>query len=175
MPTQALLCDRDGTLVVDVPYNNDPEQLVPMVGVVGALARARRAAVRTGVVTNQSGVAKGIVSPAELEALHARLDALLGPFDVICACPHDETEGCTCRKPQPGLVLQAAETLGVPASACVVIGDTIADVEAADAAGALGILVPNVRTEAREVRAAPLVAWSFAEAVACALSPERWR
>jgi len=72
-------------------------------------------------------------------------------------------------------VLEAAETLDVPPSACVVIGDTIADVEAAHAAGALGILVPNVRTEAREVRAAPLVAWSFAEAVACALDPERWR
>src|SRR4051794_2806165 len=146
-----------------------------MVGVVGALARVRRAAVRTGVVTNQSGVAKGIVSPAELDAVHVRLNALLGPFDVICACLHDEADGCTCRKPQPGLVLEAAATLGVPPSACAVIGDTIGDVEAARAAGALGIFVANIRTEPREVRAAPLVAWSFAEAVACALSPERWR
>ena len=101
---------------------------------------------RLGVVTNQSGVARGLFSREQLRAVHARLCELLGPFDVIVACPHDDEDGCTCRKPRPGMVRLAADLLDVDPSACVMIGDTGADVAAANGAGAVGVMVPNDRT-----------------------------
>jgi histidinol-phosphate phosphatase family protein len=162
---EALLCDRDGTLIEDVPYNGDPSRVVPLPGVSEGLARARRRGLRSAVVTNQSGVAKGIFGARDLEAVHERLDVLLGPFDAICACIHDDEDGCTCRKPRPGLILAAAARIGVDVDACVVIGDTAADVEAAHRAGALGILVPNLRTRPEEIASASIVARTFVDAV----------
>lgn len=164
MSVQALLCDRDGTLIEDVPYNGDPSLIVPLPGVAEALGRARRHGLRCAVVTNQSGVAKGLFDVSDLEAMHQRLDRLLGPFDAICACIHDDEDGCRCRKPEPGLILAAALALGVDVDSCVVVGDTFADVEAARRAGALGILVPNSRTR-REELAEAVVAATFVEAV----------
>jgi D-glycero-D-manno-heptose 1,7-bisphosphate phosphatase len=162
---RALLCDRDGTLIEDVPYNGDPARIMPLDGVAAALDRARQRGLKIGVVTNQSGVAKGLFDHTDLEAMHARLETLLGPFDVICTCPHDEDAGCSCRKPAPGLILQAAAHLGVPAPRCAVLGDTFADVEAARRAGAVGVLVPNEHTRPEEISGAELVARSFGEAV----------
>jgi histidinol-phosphate phosphatase family protein len=137
----ALLLDRDGTLTVDVPYNHDPALVRLVPDAADALARARRQGLRLGLVTNQSGVAKGLITGADLAAVHARLEELAGPFDVIVVCPHDAADGCGCRKPQPGLVLAAADALGVEPAACVVVGDAPSDVEAARRAGAHGILV----------------------------------
>jgi histidinol-phosphate phosphatase family protein len=165
----ALLCDKDGTLVVDVPYNGRPDEVRPLPGVSAALARARSAGLRTAVVTNQSGVARGLLTQAELAAVLSRCDELLGPFDAVLACTHGETAGCPCRKPAPGMVLAAAAVLDVAVGACVVIGDTAADVEAAGRAGAIGILVPNARTLPHEVTAAAVVARDFAHAVELAL------
>jgi histidinol-phosphate phosphatase family protein len=140
-PVLALLCDRDGTLVDDVPYNAEPRALRLRAGVADALGRARAAGLRIGIVTNQSGVARGRIRPDELAAVHARLVELLGPIDVIASCPHHPDAGCSCRKPEPGLVLDAAAALGVAPTSCVVIGDRVHDVIAADRAGACGILV----------------------------------
>ncbi len=162
---KALLCDRDGTLVADVPYNNDPDRVQPLPGVRAALELARRCGLRIAVVTNQSGVGSGRITPAQLRAVHRRLGELLGPFDTILACPHEPGDGCGCRKPRPGLITQAAARLGVDPSACVVIGDTGSDVMAATRAGAWPILVPNGRTRREEIDAAPIVASSFAAAV----------
>jgi D-glycero-D-manno-heptose 1,7-bisphosphate phosphatase len=162
---EAILCDRDGTLVVDVPYNDDPALVQPLPGVADALAAARRAGMRTAIVTNQSGIARGLITPERLDAVHGRIDELLGPFDAIVHCPHDDDDGCSCRKPMPGLVERAADLLGVPTSACVVIGDTRADVSAAYGAGAIGMLVPNERTLPLEVRGVAHVHGDFADAV----------
>jgi D-glycero-D-manno-heptose 1,7-bisphosphate phosphatase len=162
---RALLCDRDGTLIEDVPYNADPSLVVPLPGVPEGLARARRHGLRSAVVTNQSGVAKGFFGTRDMEAVHQRLDVLLGPFDAICACIHDDEDGCACRKPQPGLILAAAAAIGVDVGSCAVVGDTAADVEAAHRAGALGILIPNGRTRPEEIAAAPIVAPTFVDAV----------
>jgi D-glycero-D-manno-heptose 1,7-bisphosphate phosphatase len=170
MPVRALLCDRDGTLIVDVPYNSDPDLMEPMPGVVRELARARAHGLKVGVVTNQSGLAMGLFDHQQLSRMHERLEALVGPLDVIRACPHEAAASCACRKPRPGLVLAAAEDLGFAPSECAVVGDTWADVEAARRAGAFGILVPNARTRAEEVGAAHAVAWSFADAVERVLS-----
>jgi len=168
-PPAAILFDRDGTLVTDVPYNRDPDAVRPMPGAAAALARVRRAGVRTGIVTNQSGVARGLVTPAELAAVNRRVEELLGPFDVWEICPHGEADGCPCRKPRPGLILRAARRLGVAARDCVVIGDIGRDVEAAARAGARGILVPTPVTLPEEIAAAPETAPDLLTAVACAL------
>ena len=155
---RAVLFDRDGTLAVDVPYNGDPERVVPMPGAASALERLRAAGIPTAVVSNQSGVARGLLAPREVEAVNARLDALLGPLGPVEWCPHGPGDGCGCRKPAPGLVLRAAARLGVDPRRCAVVGDIGADVEAARAAGARGILVPTARTRRKEVEAAEEVA-----------------
>lgn len=168
-PPAAVLFDRDGTLVADVPYNRDPDAVRPMPTAAAALDRVRRAGLPIAVVTNQSGVARGLITPAELAAVNRRVEELLGPFDAWEICPHGEADGCRCRKPRPGLVLRAARRLGVAPRACVVIGDIGRDVEAAARAGARGILVPTPVTRAAEVAAAPEIAPDLLSAVALAL------
>ncbi|MCJ1714881.1 HAD-IIIA family hydrolase [Microbacterium sp. M1A1_1b] len=164
-----LLFDRDDTLVVDVPYNADPHQVVPLPGARRAVDRARAAGLPVGVVTNQSVIARGGATRSQVDATNARVDDLVGPFDVWCVCPHGPDDDCACRKPRPGLVLEAAARLGVPAEHLVVIGDIGADVGAARAAGAQAILVPTPRTRPEEVAAADTVADTIEAAVALAL------
>ncbi|HWH01757.1 MAG TPA: HAD-IIIA family hydrolase, partial [Pilimelia sp.] len=160
-----MLFDRDGTLVRDVPYNGDPALVEPMPGARAALDRLRAAGLRLGVVTNQSGLAKGRFTAADLARVHARIEELLGPFDTWQVCPHDDGDGCRCRKPAPGLVRAAAAALGTTPARCVVVGDIGRDMAAAGAAGAAGILVPTEVTLAGEVAAAPQVAGDLSGAV----------
>lgn len=161
----AVLVDRDGTLVVDEPYNGDPERVVAMPGARAALQRLRAAGIPLAVVSNQSGIGRGLLSAEEVDAVNRRVDALLGPFDHWAVCPHAPTAGCACRKPAPGLVLDAAAVLGVDPADCALIGDIGADVDAARAAGARGVLVPTPRTRIDEVEAATQVAPDLAAAV----------
>jgi histidinol-phosphate phosphatase family protein len=170
-PPAAVLFDRDGTLVADVPYNGDPAKVVAMPGAREALARLRRAGVATAVVSNQSGVARGRLTPEQVEAVNRRVEELLGPLGPFLVCPHGPDDGCRCRKPAPGLVEAAAAALGVETGDCVVIGDIGADVEAARAAGARGVLVPTAVTRPEEVTAAPEVAPDLTAAVDLLLGP----
>jgi HAD superfamily hydrolase (TIGR01662 family) len=163
---EAVLLDQDGTLVVDGPYNGDPERVVPIDGARGALDRLREAGVPLGVISNQSGVARGLLT-AE------RVDELLGPLRAWAYCPHGPDESCSCRKPAPGLVKRAAAQLGTDPSRCVVIGDISSDVEAARAAGARSILVPTPRTRQEEIDAAPEVATDLGAAVDLLLGEDR--
>jgi HAD superfamily hydrolase (TIGR01662 family) len=149
-----VLFDRDGTLVHDFPYNGDPEWVRPVDGAREALDRLRARGVRVGVVSNQSGVARGIITRAQVDACMDRLSKLLGPFDTVQVCPHGPEDGCSCRKPAPGMVKAACAELDVDPARCVVIGDIAADVDAATAAGAVGILVPTPLTRREEVAAA---------------------
>jgi len=162
---RAILFDRDGTLIVDVPYNGDPARVEPVPGAAAALARVRAAGVLVGVVSNQSGIARGQLTPAQVEAVNLRVEALLGPLGPFEFCPHGPEDGCDCRKPAPGLVLRAAARLGVDPRQCAVVGDIGADIEAARAAGARGVLVPTPRTRPQEVVAAPELAFDLAGAV----------
>ncbi|EHR49812.1 haloacid dehalogenase superfamily protein, subfamily IA, variant 3 with third motif having DD or ED [Saccharomonospora marina XMU15] len=148
---KAVLFDRDDTLIEDVPYLGDPEKVRPMPGAEQALDLLRRAGVLVGVVSNQSGVARGHITREELRAVNERVDELLGPFHAWQVCPHAPDDGCVCRKPKPGLVLRAAGALGVRPRRCVVIGDIGADVAAAAAAGAQAVLVPTARTMPGEI------------------------
>lgn len=165
----AVLFDRDGTLVDDVPYNRDPRKVSPVPDALEALGRLRASGVRTGVVTNQSGVGRGLMGSVDVYRVNRRVDDLLGPFDVWRVCPHHPEQGCRCRKPRPGLVLSACRALGVAPADVVVIGDIGSDMEAARRAGARGILVPTPVTLPEEVEAAPAVAPDLLSAVLLAL------
>jgi histidinol-phosphate phosphatase family protein len=169
----AVLLDRDGTLIVDVPYNGDPDQVVPMPGARAALDRLRDAGLALAVISNQSGVARGLITAGDIDRVATRVEDLLGPLGVWMVCPHGPEDGCRCRKPAPGLVLQAAERLGVAPADCVVIGDIGADVEAARAAGARAILVPTEVTRREDVDAAPEVAGDLQRAVDLVLGRSR--
>jgi histidinol-phosphate phosphatase family protein len=157
-PPDLVLLDRDGTLVRDVPYNADPALVDPMPGVKEALDRLRSAGTRLGVVTNQSGVARGLLTRTDVERVNDRVEQDLGPFDVWQVCPHGPDDGCGCRKPSPGMVTAACAELGVDVHRCVVVGDIGPDVAAAEAAGATGILVPGPQTRPAEVTGSCIVA-----------------
>jgi len=166
----AILLDRDDTLVRDVPYNGDPAKVEPMPGAREALRRLRATGIPTAVVSNQSGIGRGLLTRAQVDAVNAKIDELLGPLGPWLCCPHAPSAGCDCRKPAPGLIRQAAERLGVAPERCVVIGDVGADVEAARAAGARAVIVPTPRTWPEEVAAAPAAAPDLASAIELALA-----
>jgi len=137
--------DRDGTLNFDPGYLNRPEQLRLLPGVGPAVARLNRAGFKTVVLSNQSGVARGLITQDQLEAIHQRLRELLAEdgawLDGIFICPHHPDEGCICRKPAPGLVHRALQELGVFPGNAIVIGDKATDVELARNVGALAVFV----------------------------------
>jgi histidinol-phosphate phosphatase family protein len=150
----AVLFDRDGTLVVDVPYNGDPDLVQPVAGARAALDRLRAAGVPTALVSNQSGIARGLLTRTQVDAVNARLAELVGPLGPVFVCEHGPDDGCGCRKPAPGMVLAAAGALGVDPADCALVGDIGADVGAATAAGARAVLVPTPVTRVEEVDAA---------------------
>jgi D-glycero-D-manno-heptose 1,7-bisphosphate phosphatase len=172
-PPRAVLFDRDGTLVVDVPYCADPALVTPVPAARTALGLLRGAGVPVGVVTNQSGIARRLLRREQVDAVNRRVDDLLGPFDTWQLCPHGPDDGCACRKPQPGMVLAAAEQLGVAPADVAVIGDIGADVGAAQAAGARSVLVPTAVTLPEEIAAALVVRPDLLAAVRHLLDDER--
>jgi len=148
---RAVLFDRDGTLIKNVPYLADPGRVRPMPGARRILNQLRRQGVAVGVVSNQSGVARGLINADELARVNDRVESLLGPFDTWQVCPHAPDAGCSCRKPEPGLVTAAAAELELAPHECLMIGDIGSDVEAALAAGARAVLVPTRHTKAGEI------------------------
>jgi histidinol-phosphate phosphatase family protein len=170
---RAVLLDRDGTLVIDVPYNGDPSRVSIVPGAREAVARLRAAGMPLAVVSNQSGVARGLITSAQVAAVNGRVEELVGPLGPWFVCVHGPDDACGCRKPAPGMVLAAAAALGVRPENCVLIGDTGADVDAARAAGARAVLVPNAVTRAEEIARAPEVAADLHEAVSRVLGDAR--
>ena len=162
---KAVLFDRDGTLIVDRHYLCDPAGVTPMPGARAAVARLRAAGLGVGVVTNQSGIGRGLMDRDRVDAVNREVDRVIGPFDTWAVCPHHPDAGCDCRKPAPGLVSAAAADLGVAACDVGVVGDIAADLEAARAAGARAVLVPTRRTRPEEIRAAYQVAPDLLTAV----------
>jgi histidinol-phosphate phosphatase family protein len=173
-PIAAVLFDRDHTLTVDEPpYNGDPERVIVYPGAREAVARVRAAGLPVGVVTNQAGIGLGRLTHEQVQAVNARVEELIGPFDTWQYCPHAPVEECSCRKPAPGMVLRAADALGVDPQLCVVIGDTVMDVGAAETAGGIGILVRTDRTLESDIRRCALVADDIGQAVDWVLAQPR--
>lgn len=165
----AVLFDRDGTLITDVPYNGDPERVRPMPGARDVLRVLRAHGVRTGVVSNQSGIGRGLLTRAQVDAVNAEVEARLGRFGTWQVCPHHPDDGCECRKPAPTMILRACAALGARPERTYFIGDIEADVKAALAAGATPILVPTPATLPDEVDRAPHTAPDLRSAVAMVL------
>ena len=136
-----MLFDRDETIVLDEPFNGDPAKVVPAPNARALLDRLRAAGLPLAVVSNQSGVGRGYITLAQVGAVNARVDELLGPFAGFFVCPHAPEDGCACRKPKPQLILDAARAIGVDPACCVVVGDRESDVEAARNAGAYPIRI----------------------------------
>lgn len=137
--------DRDETLIVDVPFNGDPDRVTAEPGVRSALDRLRAAGLPLAVVSNQSGIGRGYITLEQVDAVNRRVDQLLGPFAGFFVCPHAPEDGCDCRKPQPKLILDAARAMNVVPQRCVVIGDRDSDVEAAVRAGAIPLKIQGPR------------------------------
>ena len=135
----AVFLDRDGTIIVDRHYPNDPEQVLLVDGVIGALRGFRTRGHRLIVVSNQSGVARGLISPEELNAVHQRMVQLLAQHEIqldgAYYCQHGPDAACDCRKPAPGMLLAAARDLNVRLDGSLMIGDKVTDVQAGRAAG----------------------------------------
>jgi D,D-heptose 1,7-bisphosphate phosphatase len=147
----AVFVDRDDTLIADVGYCKDPDRVQLLPGVVEGLQRLNRAGLAIIVVTNQSGVRRGFFSEHDLEAVHARLRSELEQVGVslraVYYCPHLPEDGCSCRKPRPGLLLQAALELDLNLRTCFMVGDRELDLLAGRAAGTHTILVSNKERE----------------------------
>ena len=149
--------DRDGTLNDDPGYLSDPDGLILFPGVVEAVAKLKQAGCRVVLVTNQSGIARGYLTRSDLRAIHDKLQKLLrhggGMLDGIFFCPHLPEEGCECRKPRPGLIHQAVETLGVHVSRSYMVGDKQSDMELANNIGAIAVLVSSSSVSEEAVQA----------------------
>ena len=139
--------DRDGTLNYDPGYLKIAADLKLLPGVGPALARMKRAGARLVVVTNQSGVGRGMITLKDLEAIHARLQGLLeqeqAELDAIYFCPHHPNDGCHCRKPNAGMVERAVSELQLDLRRSYMIGDHARDIQLAQRVGAKAILITS--------------------------------
>ena len=145
MSRRAAFLDRDGTLIVERHYLSDPDGVALLPGAAAGLRGLRALGFGLVVVTNQSGLGRGLFDQGRLDQVHARLTSLLAQhaieLDGIYVCPHHPNAGCGCRKPQPGLVLQAASDLGLDVERSIVVGDKACDVGLGRAVGARAFLV----------------------------------
>ncbi len=148
---KAILIDKDGTLIEDVPYNTDLSRVVLAPGAAEGLRLFWQAGFALVIITNQSGIARGYFDEAGFDALMLGICAMLPvPLDGWFYCPHHPDGSvaayavhCDCRKPQPGLILQAADRLGIDLSVSWMIGDILDDVEAGNRAGCSTVLIDN--------------------------------
>ena len=160
--SKAAFLDRDGTIIEEKNYIADPDDVVFAPGAIAGLRALRAAGYQLVVVTNQSGIARGLYGEAEFHAVQKRLAELLAQegihLDAVYYCPHhpDFTGPCDCRKPGPGMYRQAERNLGIALADSVFIGDRLKDVLPARDFGGTGILLAT-GYGAQEARAAP--AW----------------
>lgn len=160
MSRPAVFLDRDGTIIRDLNYIGNPEQVELLPGAAAAIARLNAAGLPVIVVTNQSGIARGLFTEADYEAVRRRLDELLAEtgarVDATYLCPHHPAFGepCECRKPRTLLFRRAAERDNVDPARSWYVGDRLRDVIPARDLGGRGILVPAHETQQEDVDAA---------------------
>ena len=140
-----VLLDRDGTIIVERNYLSDPAEVALAPGAGAGLRRLRRFGFGLAVVSNQSGVGRGMFGLDAVERVNARMRDLLRAEGVdlaaVYVCPHAPEEGCECRKPKPGLVVRAAGELGFDPTRAIVVGDKKDDVDLGHAVGAATVLL----------------------------------
>jgi D-glycero-D-manno-heptose 1,7-bisphosphate phosphatase len=150
---RAVFLDRDGVLNRAVIVDGRPypprhvDDVVLLDGVAESCARLREAGWLLVVVTNQPDIARGTTTMAEVEAIHSVLAERID-VDAVLVCPHDDADGCRCRKPAPGLLLVAADQLGISLSHSVMVGDRWRDIEAGKRAGCRTVFVDAGYAEA---------------------------
>jgi D-glycero-D-manno-heptose 1,7-bisphosphate phosphatase len=138
---RAVFIDKDGTLLLDVPYNVDPQRIELSPGAADAVASFAGCGYRVIVVSNQPGAALGLFPEEALAAVEERLRALLPQVAGFYYCPHAPDHGCGCRKPEPGLLERASREHGIDLPGSWMIGDILDDVEAGRRAGCRTILL----------------------------------
>jgi histidinol-phosphate phosphatase family protein len=140
---RAIFLDRDGTLIVDVGYPRDPADVALLPGASDVLRALQRTWLLV-IVSNQSGIGRGLITPEEATAVHDKMISLFAAEGVAFAgvyyCPHAPGARCDCRKPAPGLLLDAGLELDIDVSQSIMIGDKASDVEAGRTAGCAHVI-----------------------------------
>ncbi len=148
----AVFLDRDGTLIRDVGYLQDPSQIQFLPGVLEALRLLQQTGLHLVLVSNQSGIARGYFTPQTLQAVQNHLEALLRKAGIQLSgwyyCPHhpeaalrEYRQNCFCRKPAPGMLFRAARDFHLDLKRSYLVGDKLSDIQAGQAAGVFSILV----------------------------------
>lgn len=176
MTRRAVFLDRDGTIIDDAGYLRDPGRVRLLPGAPEALNRLRNRGYRLVVVSNQSGVGRGLLTREDLENVHRRMAQELAghgvALDGAYYCPHAPWEGCGCRKPSPGLLIKAAEEMGLDMHRSFMVGDKLSDISAGRRAGCRAVLLsltPGPSLDLGE-NCADCVAFSWQEAMQHILS-----
>ncbi len=171
---KVVILDRDGTMVIDRGYLHDPAGLEFEPNAAEGLKCLHLAGFRLVVITNQSGVGRGLFNLEQLEAMNARLLTMVesagARLERIYYCPHAPGAGCVCRKPAQALLMQAAAELGFNAAAATVIGDKESDIEFGRRAGARTILIASHGPTPRLRTTPDLIARDLVEAARAVVS-----
>ena len=143
---KVIVLDRDGVINHDSDaYIKSPEEWIPIDGSLDAIARLNHSGYTVAVASNQSGLARGYFDIEALAAMHKKMDDMLeatgGRVDAIFYCPHGPDEGCSCRKPKPGMLLDIGQRFNTPLKDVVFIGDSVSDIKTASNALAKAMLV----------------------------------
>ncbi|WP_373508979.1 D-glycero-beta-D-manno-heptose 1,7-bisphosphate 7-phosphatase [Thiocapsa sp.] len=141
MGDRVVILDRDGVINEDSEhFVKSIDEWIALPGSIDAIARLSHAGYRVAVATNQSGLARGLLTPADLDGMHRKLRDLLaeqgGRIEMIVYCPHGPDEGCGCRKPRPGMLEEIGRRLSVDLAGIPFVGDSLGDIAAARAVGA---------------------------------------
>ena len=176
-----VVLDRDGVINRESrDFIRSPEEWIPLPGSLDAIAELTRAGWLAVVATNQSGIARGFFTAEELQAIHRKMrsavEAAGGRVDGIFVCPHGPDEGCDCRKPKPGLFRQVEAAFGASLVGAPAVGDSLRDLQAAQAVGARAILVRTgngIETERRLATDAAIEVFDDLAAVSAALLREQ--
>ena len=157
---KAILLDRDGVINFDSPnYILSPEQWKPIPGSLEAIAKLTQANIAVAIVSNQSAVGRGMIDSEIFQNIHAKMllsiEALGGRIDHVAYCPHAPDDGCACRKPLPGMIVESLEVLNLSdqPQSVYMIGDSLRDMQAAWAVQVEGILVQSGYGDAADILA----------------------
>ena len=179
MNPSGVILDRDGVINVDSPhFIRSLDEWQPLPGSIDAIARLSQAGFRVAICTNQSGVGRGLFGEDVVHAIHGELqrqvEAAGGNIAGFFFCPHAPGAGCDCRKPKPGLLVQAGAALDLSLQGMPVIGDSLRDLEAGQRVGGQPILVRTGKGEATladGVPAGTVICKDLAEAACYLLGP----